>query len=91
MVINSGDYALNRELLSASAFAFDKEKEERYFDLISKHAMPLGEKIAINSNTLTAAIKEGRFEPDALLTVLTCTLAYLKTLRPISFFAIIFI
>ena len=63
LVINSGDYALNRELLSASAFAFDKEKEERYFDLISKHAMPLGEKIAINSNTLTAGSKKDGLNP----------------------------
>ncbi len=78
LVINSGDYTLDRELLSASAFAFDKEKEERYFDIISKHAMPLGEKITINSNALTAAIKEGRFDPDALLTVLSCTLDYLS-------------
>lgn len=78
LIINSGDYTLKRELLTASAFAFDKEKEERYFDLISKHAIPLGEKITANSNILTEAIKEGRFESDALLNVLAYTLDYLS-------------
>ena len=78
LVINSGDYTLSRELLTASAFAFDKEKEERYFDLISKHTISLGEKMTVNSSTLTEAIKEGRFEPDALLNVLACTLDYLS-------------
>lgn len=78
LVINSSDYTLSRELLTASEFAFDKEKEERYFDLISKHTILLGEKMTINSNTLIAAIKEGRFEPDALLNVLACTVDYLS-------------
>ena len=77
-MINSSDYTLRREILTASAFAFEKEKEERYFDIISKHAVPLGEKITINSNALTVAIKDGRFEPDALLNVLACTLDYLS-------------
>lgn len=78
LIINSGDYTLKRELLTASAFAFDKEKEERYFDLISKHTIPLGEKITANSNILIEAIKEGRFESDALLNVLASTLDYLS-------------
>lgn len=78
LVINSSDYTLSREILTASEFAFDKEKEEQYFDIISRHAVPLGEKITINSNALTAAIKEGRFEPDALIIVLACTLDYLS-------------
>ena len=78
LTINSGDYTLKREMLTELAFSFDKEKEERYFDLISKHTIPLGEKITSNCNILTKAIKEGRFESDALLNVLTCTLDYLS-------------
>jgi hypothetical protein len=78
LIINSSDYTLKREILTAASFTFDKDKEEQYFNLISKHTIPLGEKIAKNSNILTAAIQEGRFEVDALFSVLACTLDYLS-------------
>lgn len=78
LVINSSDYSLGRELLTSEDFAFDKEKEERYINLLCEHTVPLGDKIAVNCNSLTDSIKEGDFEPSFMLNVLSFTLDYLS-------------
>lgn len=76
--INSSDYNLTRELLTAEDFAFDEEKEERYINLLCEHTVPLGERISANCNSLTAAIKEGKFEAVSMMNVLKFTLDYLS-------------
>lgn len=78
LVVNTSDYSLNRELLTSEDFIFDKEKEERYINLLCEHTVPLGEKITVNCNALTDAIKEGNFEPSSMINVLTFTLDYLS-------------
>lgn len=76
--INSNDYNLTRELLTAEDFVFNKEKEERYINLLCEHTVPLGERISTNCNSLTAAIKEGQFEAVSMMNVLKFTLDYLS-------------
>lgn len=78
LVINPGDYALERKLLSDEDFVFDKEKEERYINHICEHAVSLSEKITTNCNNLTEAINIGSFEPETMINVLTFVLDYLS-------------
>ena len=78
LVINPCDYNLTRKLLTDEDFVFDKEKEERYINFICEHSIPISEKISANCNSLTDAIKEGDFEPDSMMNVLTFTLDYLS-------------
>ncbi len=76
--INPSNYNLTRELLTDEDFTFNKETEEGYINFICQHAIPLGEKITTNCNSLTQAIKEGNFESTSMLNVLTYTLDYLS-------------
>lgn len=78
LVINSSDYNLERELLTADSFVFSKEKSEQYIKLIAEHTVSLCEKISTNYNSLTMAVNEGDFEPISMINVLTFTLDYLS-------------
>lgn len=78
LIIHPGDYSLTRELLADEDFVFDKEKEEQYINFLCEHAVPIGEKISFNCNSLTKAIDEGSFESSSMMNMLALILDFLS-------------